>query len=190
MSEDTNQTDQVNDTDNDGTSNGDGQDGNQDDAPQTFDEWLEAQAVPIKSLISEHTGGLKSALDSERADRKKLQKQLRELTAQAEDGSELRKQLDALNAEADAANRKATFYENAPGDLGNPRLAWIAANESDLVHKDGTADWVKLKEQYPELFKKVVTATANAGSGAGQRTGARQPNMNDAIRVMAGRPIT
>ena len=45
----------------------------------TFDGWFESQPEGVRKLLDEHTGGLKSALKSERESRKDLEKQLRDL---------------------------------------------------------------------------------------------------------------
>lgn len=174
----------------DGTSNqgnqqqGQGNQGNQ--QAVTFDSWIGGQDDTIKGLIDSHVSGLKSALDSERNERKSLTKQIAELKGKAEKGSELEQQLNSLTAQLDASNAKQTFYESAPADVANMRLAWMAAQEGGYIGKGGAVDWNGMKTAYPELFRKQITPPANAGNGRGQ-DGNNQPNMNAFIRRAAGR---
>ena len=57
--------------------------------------------------------------------------------------------------------------------------------EFNLIDKDGTADWKRLRESAPELFRKQVPPAGNAGNGAGQ-SGQRGADMNSLIRQAAG----
>lgn len=153
--------------------------------PPTFDSWFESQPEEIKGLIDSNVSGLKSALDSERNERKSLAKQLSELKGKAEKGSELEQQLTTLSAQLESQAAKAAFYESAPADVANMKLAWMAAQDGH-TDKRGNVDWNSLRSAYPELFRKTVTPPANAGNGRGQE-GGNQPNMNAFIRAAAGR---
>lgn len=158
-------------------------------SPLTFDAWLGSQDDQIKGLIDTHVTGLKSALDSERNERKGLTRQLNELRGKAEKGSELETQLTQLSAQLESQSAKAQFYESAPGDVANMKLAWTAAQQDGLI-RDGKADWDGLRRSYPELFRSNSQAAkppaGNAGSGRGQQNGSLQ-NMNSFIRQAAGR---
>src|SRR5262249_751647 len=83
--------------------------------PATFDEWLaqaeldDAQRGQAMKLVQ----GLKSALDSERGERKKLERQVRQAAAVAEQGSKLKEQLDQLAGELSTTSLRAIFYEGA-----------------------------------------------------------------------------
>lgn len=153
--------------------------------PLTFDSWFESQPEEIKGLIDSSVAGLKSALDSERNERKSLAKQLSELKGKAEKGSELEQQLNTLSAQLESQAAKAAFYESAPADVANMKLAWMAAQDGHTNAK-GVVDWNSLRTAYPELFRKQTTPPANAGNGRGQ-DGGNQPNMNSFIRQAAGR---
>lgn len=153
--------------------------------PLTFDSWFESQSEEIKGLIDSNVSGLKSALDSERNERKLLAKQIADLKGKAEKGSDLEKQLETLNAQLEAQSTKAAFYESAPADVANMKLAWMAAQDGH-TDKKGNVDWNSLRSAYPELFRKTVTPPANAGNGRGQE-GGNQQSMNSFIRKAAGR---
>ena len=153
--------------------------------PLTFDSWFESQPEEIKGLIDSNVSGLKSALDSERNERKALAKQIADLKGKAEKGSELEQQLNALNAQLEATSAKQAFYESAPADVGNLKLAWMAAQDGH-TDKKGNVDWNSLRSAYPELFRKQTTPPANAGNGRGQE-GGNQQSMNSFIRKAAGR---
>lgn len=164
------------------------QDNQQDAAnnqPVTFDSWFESQPEEIKGLIDTNVLGLKSALDSERNERKALTKQLSELKGKAEKGSELEQQLNSLSAQLESQAAKATFYESAPADVANMKLAWMAAQDG-YIGKGGAVDWNGLKNTYPELFRKQAAPPANAGNGRNQE-GGNQQSMNNFIRKAAGR---
>lgn len=154
----------------------------------TFDKWYGSLDDTTKDLLDDHTSGLKSALDDERRERKSLATRLKELGKQADAGSELQKQLQELTGQMTAADTKATFYEGAhEAGVKNLRLAWIAAKEFDLVDSKGVVDFNQLKTLAPELFGPAkVVPNGNAGNGS-QQSGVDKPDMNRAIRIMAGR---
>jgi len=158
------------------------------DAPPTFDSWLEGQDDSVRGLISEHTHGLKSALESERDQRKAFEKQLRDAAAKVEAGSEARQRLDELSVQLDAQGRQADFYETAhAAGVTNLRLAWLAAQADEMQDRRGQVDMDKLKGAYPELFGATTRAPAgNAGAGTQQPPKAAQ-GMNEFIRRSSGR---
>lgn len=182
MSEDNNQQQQ-----------GDGQNGetpaSPDATPVTFEAVYTALPPEQRGVIDTHIGGLKSALKDERDGRKALEKQLRDLSKQAEEGSQLRTQLDKLAEEQSTTSAKAMFFEQAhDAQVRNLRLAWLAAQEYGLVDaKTGEADFAKLKQQAPELFAAKPVPSANAGAGAKQPGVNDGRSMNDFIRTAAGR---
>ena len=155
----------------------------------TFDAVYKALPEPQRSVIDGHTAGLKSALADERNGRKALEKQLRDLSRQAEEGSTLRAQLDKLAEEQANVTAQAAFFEQAhEAQVKNLRLAWLAAREFGLVDaKSGEADFAKLRQMAPELFAGKPTPQGNAGNGAKQEGVTAGRNMNDWIRSAAGR---
>ena len=157
-----------------------------DKSAPAFDQWLADQDEGTRTLVSAHLAGLKGALESERTERRQLAKQLRDLSAKAEEGSELRSQLDKLTRDMEAVSRRAAFYEAAPADLTNVRLAFAAAAELGALGADGKADWAKLRELAPELFRRQTPPQGNAGSGAAQM-GRADRSMNAYIRTALGR---
>lgn len=154
----------------------------------TFDKWFGALDDDAKGLLEDHVDGLKSALTSERAERARLAKQIKELSGKADKGSELATQLEKLTGDMGKLDQKAQFYEDAhAADVANLKLAWLAAQEFDLIGKDGRVDFDQLREQAPEVFRKKAPAPpGNAGTGAHQ-SGAAKPTMNSFIRRAAGR---
>lgn len=154
--------------------------------PATFDEWLSSQADDARSLVTGHIGKLQNALNDERTQRRTLAKQIDDLSKQAEQGSQLRGQLEKLSGDFEGASRKAAFYEAAPAEVTNLRLAWLVANDADLIEKDGRTNWAKLKEAAPELFKRV-TPPGNAGAGAKQTGVDDGRSMNAYLRAASGR---
>lgn len=153
-----------------------------------FDGWFAEQPEPVQSLVAQHTAGLKSALESERSERKNTARQLRDALAQAEKGSALEKSLQEITGRAEQAERRAAFFEDAARpDVGctNARAAFLVATAEELFTRTGEPDWGRIKAAAPELFGRRMP-TGNAGSGqAPPPTPAL--SMNDYIRRAAGR---
>lgn len=155
--------------------------------PPTFEAWLESQEETVKGLYAEHTKGLKGALETERGQRKGLEKELRELVKKADAGSEAAQELTKLADRLASEEQRASFYEVAhAGGISNLKLAWVAAQQGDYFNKRGEFDLATFRKDYPELFKAPPAPPANAGSG----TRGEQPaaaGMNDFIRGARGR---
>lgn len=151
-----------------------------------FETWLGAQPEAVQAAYAQHTSKLKNALDEERTTRKTLAKQFADLTKQAQAGADLKPQLEKLSADFAATSRQRAFYEAAPNEITNRKLAWLAATDAGLVDNDGECDWKALRNQAPELFGKTPLPTGHAGTGAGQ-SGSGGATMNDFIRRSAGR---
>ena len=157
--------------------------------PITFETVYKALPETQRGAIDAHVSGLKTALNDERSGRKELERKLRDLSKQAEEGSAIRAQLDKLAEEQATTTARATFFEAAhDAQVKNLRLAWLAAQEYGLIDaRTGEADFGKLRQMAPELFAVKPTPTANAGSGAKQNGVADGRNMNDWIRLASGR---
>lgn len=155
--------------------------------PGTFEAWLAGQDEAVKGLLTQHTAGLRSALESERTQRSELAKQLKEI--KPEKGSEAEKSLQELQGKLEAAERRAQFAEDAhKPEIGcvNAKAAWALAMAEGLFDGRGNPNWAALKQMAPELFTTPGAARGNAGAGTGQ---APQPagGMNEFIRRAAGR---
>lgn len=161
---------------------------NQDGETPTFEDWIASQDETVKGLLDTHTAGLKSALEKERDRAAKLEKSLREAAKKQEAGSAAQKELEQLADNLAIAKRENAFIVAAyKAGVNDPELALLAAERAGLIHQDGTADFTRLKETYPQLFGKVPQQTAgNAGNGTGNPP-TTQKDMNAAIRTMAGR---
>lgn len=159
--------------------------GNNGAMPANWDEWLQGQPEEIKTLAQTYSADLKSALSSEREQRKALAKELRDATAKAEQGSALQQTLTEINGRLENAERRAAFYEGAgPANCTNPRAAFLVAQAENLWRRDGTPDWAALQNVAPELFRKSSQVQAGAGTGAAPPARA---DMNAWIRRAAGR---
>jgi hypothetical protein len=151
-----------------------------------FEEWMSDQGDDVKGMFDEHIQGLKSALVSERENRKKLEKEVRKLASDLEKGSEAEEKLGALADELGEIDRKAGFYEAAhAAGVRNLKLAYYTSVHDGLFDKRGEVDFEVMKERYPELFRSVVVP-GNAGEGRGDGVPARS-GMNEFIRRSAGR---
>lgn len=156
--------------------------------PVDFDNWYKTLPTEQQGAIDDHIDNLKSALKSERDEKRTLERRLRDLSKQAEDGSELRTQLDKLTGDVQMATAQAEFFEvGHAAKISNLRLAWLAAQDAGLLNaRTGDCDFVKLKELVPELFSvKPTIPTANAGNGASQQ-GMAKRGMNEWLRTQAG----
>ena len=155
---------------------------------RTWEAVLEGLPEDVRALYDEHIQGLRSALDAERGQRRDLARQLREATQGLEEGSQARDALESVTARLEAAEQRAAFFEEAARpEIGctNPRLAYLAAQEIEAFDRRGNPNWDVLKKQFPELFRKTKTPSANAGSGADQTP--KGGDMNAFIRRSAGR---
>lgn len=132
----------------------------------TFDSWMDGQDDTVKGLYTQHTAGLKSALDSERKANQDAQKQLRDSAKKAEKGSELEatltKQADLLSA----LEKQTAFQDKAhSAGVRNLHAAFVLAKDADLIDDKGDCDFAALRKFMPELF--TATVQGNAGSGTG-----------------------
>ena len=156
-------------------------------AAQDFDGWIAEQPDTVKSLVATHTAGLKSALNTERDERKTQAKQLRDALAKAEKGSALEQSLQEITGRAEQAERRAAFFEEgARPEIGcsNLKAAYLVATADSLFTRTGDPDWKRIKDAAPELFQSK-TVTANAGSGT--QTPPNGGGMNAFIRQGATR---
>lgn len=158
--------------------------------PLTYDAWIGQQPQEIRDLLDGNTRGLRSALESERGSRKDLEKQLRDLAGKAGKDTELQQQLTALASAQESANLRAEFYEQGHVEgVKNLKLAFLVAQQDELIDKRGRVNWNDMRARYPELFNVVPgKAPGNAGAGTGQPAPAQSPNqkMNEFI-VHGGR---
>lgn len=153
--------------------------------PSNFEEWYGTQDQTVKSVVDGHVVKLKNALESERERAGKLKGQLADLKKAVEKGSELEGQIGRLQEELTLTQRRSDFYEEAPADLENPRLAWMLATADNLFDEQGHADWEKIRKQAPQIFVTKKTPAGGAGAGRGSTTPAA--NMNTLIRQAAGK---
>lgn len=152
---------------------------------ETFETFLEKQDPKVKELYEKHTSGLRSALSTEREEKKTLSAQLKELLPKAEKGSELESKLTETVGKMEAAERRAAFAEEAiKPEIGcrNIKAAFALATADNLFDSRGNPDWEKLKQIAPELFGKPGSTDGGAG---GNNT--PTSSMNDLIRGLAGR---
>jgi len=181
------------DADSGGAGGGDGsgdpgQGGDGQDEGLVYETWIGEQPEEVRTLLENHTQGLRSALQNERESRRDLERQLRELAQQAEQGSEAQNRLTQMADQVAESERRADFYEQAQAaGVSNLRLAYTVAVSDEMFDRRGNVNFQRMKEQYPELFG----AARRAGQGnAGDGTTNNQPparSMNDFIRRAAGR---
>jgi hypothetical protein len=156
--------------------------------PVTFQEWIATQDDSVKKMLDDHVAGLKVVLAEQKQRGAELSKQLKEAMKATEAGSEARKALEGMTSQLEAAEQRATFFEEAAKpEIGcnNPRLAFIAAQDGGLIDGKGRVSWDVLKSQFPELFRlKVPPASAGAGT---QASPPKNLGMNQFIRKAAGR---
>lgn len=158
------------------------------ETPASFEEFLEAQPEPIKTLYNSHSEALLNTVKATRSERDEMAKKIKELTKGMAEGSEAKRQLEEISAELEKTQRRAAFLEDAMKpelQCKNPKAAWLLAEASNLFDRRGLPDWQAIRAEAPELFG-VVSANANAGNGTGQPP-APQKNMNDFIRRASGR---
>ena len=157
------------------------------DQPVTFESWLGNQDDAVKGLVDTHVSGLKTALDSERAQRKELAGQLKTLSKDLEKGSQARDALESLTGKMEQFEQQLAAYDAlSTAGVTNLKLAYIAAREAEAIRKDGTVNLETLKAQYPELFKKQTPPPGGAGAGTGSQPPPTKGDMDALIRQVAG----
>lgn len=173
----------------DGEGNGSGGGESSEQAEElVYDDWFGQQPDEVKSLLDEHTSGLKSALGSEREARREAQKQLRAVADDLKEGSEARGKLTKLADDFAEAEAKTDFYEQAHGEgVTDLKLAYIVAKEEGLIDKRGKVDFTKMKEAHSSLFVSKKRPPGHGGQGAGGEGSGQPKDMNAAIRAAAGR---
>lgn len=147
-----------------------------------YDDWLKDQDEATQALITDHIAGLKTALTSEREERKQLARQLKGLSGQGQTIDTLQTKLTGITESLELKNAQLVFYGEAQGKVKDLSLAWLAAREAGLVN-GGTVDLAKLKETHPILF--APPPPVNGGNQGGGESG--DMTMNDLIRARAGR---
>lgn len=159
--------------------------------PKTFDEVLAKFDEPTKTLFEEHVSGLRTSLQSERDARKKLDKDLRELTKTVEATSPLKSELEKLTALNQENTLRADFNEEAHrAGVLNLRLAFLAARDGGMFDDKGRADFVRLKRENPELFRQVIppgNAAPNTPPPSQELTGSKAINANIRRAVQSGK---
>jgi len=158
----------------------------------SFDEYLSKADPKIVELYNGHVSGLKTALERERDDRRKLSEQVKSLLPKAEEGSELQgklaetvKLLEQTEQRFVEEQRRANFAEQAiRPEVGctNVKAAYALAVSENLFTKDGSPAWTELKRLAPELFKSGMNSKTNAGNSKSVITS----DINSAIRRAAG----
>lgn len=168
------------------TSQGENQSEGQAQTFENFEQWIAAQQDDVQGLFESHVSGLKAALNSERENRKSLQKAVKDLQATAGTAEDLQARLTQLESQLAEQGNYARFVEAAAAaNVKNLRLAWLAVKEYNLLDSRGDVDLEELKGRVPELFARPASIiSAGAGAGAPPAT---TPNMNDLIRSAAGR---
>lgn len=152
----------------------------------SYDDYYKSLPLPVRELLDGHIHGLKSALDSERSNRKSAAAKLKEMEALAASVPGLQEQLQAMATSIKTQETQASFYEAATAaGIKNLRLAWAAAQQFDEVIQDGEIDIEALKKAAPELFRPSAPP-APAGQGS-RSTPPAVKDMNALIRQAAGR---
>jgi hypothetical protein len=150
-------------------------------AAATPETWFGALPEDAKSIAQQwHDGqvtGLKTALGSERderkADRKQFQTQLTDAIAKA--SGEAKAELEKISASLSESGTRSDFYADAhEAGAGDLRLAWAAVKEYELYDRKGNPDLEALKTKCPYLFQtaKPVVPHVGAGSGTAQKPAA------------------
>ena len=175
-------------TGNQGAGVGDQGTGQGQQQPVSYDEWIKTQSPEIKTMLEQRSSSLLNTVQATRRERDDLSRQLKEAAKGLEAGSEARKAMESMSAQLEAAEQRAVFYEEAGRpEIGctNPRLAYIAAQQDQLIDARGRINWDGLRSAYPELFRRAAPTT-NAGAGT-QNTQPATGGMNAFIRRAAGR---
>ena len=179
--------------------NGDtGGDGGGSEQGEEFDPdaWYDSLSDDLKPAAEKyrefHTSKVKTALEAERTERKKIAKELKELASKPVDATAWEAKIAELNSKASEAETKARFVEEATANgvaPGRILKAYAAARYDKLIDEAGAIDWDTLKSEHDYFFAapaEKVAAKANGGNGVDKKP-APKTTMNQLIRRQAGR---
>lgn len=170
--------------------------------PEDFDAWLASQAEDMRTLVGglheKKVSGLRTALQSEREERKTERRKWQDQAAEAAKatGAEKDSALKALQADitsagerADAANARADFFADAhDAGVQDVRTAWAAIREYELYDRKGHPDIAALKERCPYLFLAPRPTPPRVDAGAGANLPPAAANDFDSnLRRLTGR---
>lgn len=158
--------------------------------PEDDETWFATLDPQLKSRIEKWHGqkvtGLRGALDKERTNSSKLEKDLRSAAAKAEKGSELQKQLEQAANDLEAERGKSTFFEEAHSNQvlpGYAKVLFPLAQDDEYRTRAGKIDWPALRNDYPLMFQEKKKASGQAGAGTQDtNTGGRKQDMNTLFR--------
>lgn len=161
--------------------------------PSNWEEYIgslpEKQRTVVQKFYDDKNADLLSTVKNTRKERDTFSTQLRDAAKKLEKGSESEQRLTEQANQLDEANRRADFYEEAPGQqCNNPKAAFLIAKAGDHFTKSGLPDWKAIKDAAPQLFGETVVKKpkGKGGAGAGTEDGATPPSVNDWIRKQAG----
>src|SRR5665647_1274630 len=146
-------------------------------AAATPESWFGALPEDAQTIAQkwhdEKVVGLKSALGSERDDRKTdrtaFQKQLTDAIAKATGDSKA--ELEKIQASLGESGTRSDFYADAhEAGAGDLRLAWAAVKEYELYDRKGNPDIEALKTKCPYLFQSAAKPVPKVGAGSGTTT--------------------
>ena len=147
---------------------------NAETAAATPESWFGALPEDAQTIAQkwhdEKVVGLKSALGSERDDRKTdrtaFQKQLTDAIAKA--SGEGKAELEKISASLSESGTRSDFYADAhEAGAGDLRLAWAAVKEYELYDRKGNPDIEALKTKCPYLFQSAKPVVPHVGAGSG-----------------------
>lgn len=150
---------------------------NAETAAATPESWFGALPEDAKTIaqkwLDKEAAGLKSALTSERGERKtdrqQFQTQLTDAIAKA--SGEGKAELEKISASLSESGTRSDFYADAhEAGAGDLRLAWAAVKEYELYDRKGNPDIEALKTKCPYLFQSAAKPVPSVGAGSGTKT--------------------
>lgn len=156
-------------------------------APElTYENWMGQQTKEVQALVTGNVTGLKSALESERENRKGVESQLRTLAEQLE--GDHKEAIENMANQLDEVTLQNDFYEDAIAEgVNNPKLAFVVVKEYKLIDRKGRVNFDKMRVDFPELFGiKPKGSKGGAGAGLNQEPESAQ-TMDKLMRKAVGR---
>lgn len=156
-------------------------------APElTYENFMSQQTKEVQALVTGNVTGLKSALESERENRKGVEAQLRTLAEQLE--GDHKEAIENMANQLDEVTLQNDFYEDAIAEgVNNPKLAFVVAREYKLIDRKGRVNWNQMRVDFSELFGILPKGSkGGAGAGLNQEPESAQ-TMNTLMRKAVGR---
>lgn len=146
-----------------------------------YKKWFSGLDKSIQDRVTKQYSRLENAFTRVKEERTTLKGQIAAI--KADTTKTVEEKISEISARTEEAEKRASFYENLPPNIVNPKNAYILAQANNCLKKDGSLDLEKFKKACPEQLGRKGTDTRG---GSGSSSDPSSADMNTRIREMAG----